>query len=319
MRLDDLPESSNIEDRRQEGGGGFGGGMGGRGGLGIGTVVVLGLVGWALGIDPRLLIGGAEMLSGGGDQPQMQSPARPRTTGAPQDEMRRLRVAHPGQHRGRVEGHLRQGRQDLSAADAGHVQRPHRRALRRGARARWGRSIARSTRRSISIPRSSARSSPASKAASGQVLPVRAGLCDRPRGRPSRAESARHPAAGATAAAGRAGQGRRPTTCRSRSSCRPTASPASGPTIRSSNGSCWSRATWRRRCAPRRRSATTRCRSRRRATRCRIPSPTAPRRSASAGSTPASRAAPWAAATRSRRRSFERCEKRYLGFLSSRP
>src|SRR5450432_1576920 len=85
MRLDDLPESSNIEDRRQEGGGGFGGLPGGRGGLGIGTVVVLGLVGWALGIDPRLLIGGAEMLSGGGDQ-QMQSPARPRNTGTPQDE-----------------------------------------------------------------------------------------------------------------------------------------------------------------------------------------------------------------------------------------
>jgi uncharacterized protein len=85
MRLDDLPESSNIEDRRQEGGGGFGGMPGGRGGLGIGTVVVLGLVGWAFGIDPRLLIGGAEMLSGGGDQ-QMQSPARPRTTGTPQDE-----------------------------------------------------------------------------------------------------------------------------------------------------------------------------------------------------------------------------------------
>ena len=34
MRLDDLPESSNIEDRRQEGGGGgFGGLPGGRGGL----------------------------------------------------------------------------------------------------------------------------------------------------------------------------------------------------------------------------------------------------------------------------------------------
>jgi hypothetical protein len=30
------------------------------GGLGIGTVVVLGLLGWAFGIDPRLLIGGAE-------------------------------------------------------------------------------------------------------------------------------------------------------------------------------------------------------------------------------------------------------------------
>src|ERR1700675_4695475 len=89
MRLDDLPESSNIEDRRQEGGAGFGGLPGGRGGLGIGTVVVLGLVSWALGIDPRLLIGGAELVSGGRDQPQMQSPARPRTTGTPQDEMGR--------------------------------------------------------------------------------------------------------------------------------------------------------------------------------------------------------------------------------------
>jgi predicted metalloprotease len=89
MRLDDLPDSSNIEDRRQEGGGGFGGLPGGRGGLGIGTVVVLGLVSWALGIDPRLLIGGAELVSGGGYQPQMQSPARPRTTGTPQDEMGR--------------------------------------------------------------------------------------------------------------------------------------------------------------------------------------------------------------------------------------
>jgi hypothetical protein len=86
MRLDDLPESSNIEDRREEGGGGFGGMPVGRGGLGIGTIVVLGLVGWALGIDPRLLIGGAELISDAGDQTQMQSPARPRETGVPQDE-----------------------------------------------------------------------------------------------------------------------------------------------------------------------------------------------------------------------------------------
>jgi uncharacterized protein len=88
MRLDDLPESSNIEDRRQEGGGfggGFGGGMGGRGGLGIGTIVVLGLIGWALGIDPRLLIGGAELISGGG-QNEMQAPVRDRSTGTPQDQ-----------------------------------------------------------------------------------------------------------------------------------------------------------------------------------------------------------------------------------------
>ena len=61
MRLDDLPESGNIEDRRDGGGGGgFGLPIGG-GGLGIGTIVVLGLIGWAFGIDPSLLIGGAEI------------------------------------------------------------------------------------------------------------------------------------------------------------------------------------------------------------------------------------------------------------------
>jgi len=84
MRLDDLPESDNIEDRRGEGGG-FGGLPVGRGGLGIGTIVVLGLVGWALGIDPRLLIGGAELISGG-DRP-IETPARDRTTGTPRDQM----------------------------------------------------------------------------------------------------------------------------------------------------------------------------------------------------------------------------------------
>src|SRR5450432_4916017 len=89
MRLDDLPESSNIEDRRQEGGGGFGGMPGGRGGLGIGAVVVLGLVGWALGIDPRLLIGGAELVSGGGSPIETQAPVRNRPTGVPQDEVGR--------------------------------------------------------------------------------------------------------------------------------------------------------------------------------------------------------------------------------------
>jgi predicted metalloprotease len=84
MRWEDLPESSNVEDRREEGGGGFGGMPIGRGGLGIGTILVLGIVGWALGIDPRLLIGGAEILSGGG-QPQIQSPTRARPKAAPQD------------------------------------------------------------------------------------------------------------------------------------------------------------------------------------------------------------------------------------------
>ena len=89
MRLDDLPESNNIEDRRGDSGsGGFGGGMsmGRGGGLGIGTIVVLGIVGWALGIDPRLLIGGAEVLTGGG-QHQSAPSSSPGKSGAPSDEM----------------------------------------------------------------------------------------------------------------------------------------------------------------------------------------------------------------------------------------
>ena len=94
MRWEDLPQSDNIEDRRGEApsGGGFGRPMG-AGGLGIGTIVVLGLVGWALGIDPRLLIGGAEMLNRGGStyQAPYDAPRNgSRRTGTPTDEMGRF-------------------------------------------------------------------------------------------------------------------------------------------------------------------------------------------------------------------------------------
>jgi predicted metalloprotease len=90
MRLDDLPESGNIEDRREGGGGGGGGFPIGGGGLGIGTVVVLGLIGWALGIDPSLLIGGAEVLTGPSQPQVQQGPATAKRTGAPQDDMGRF-------------------------------------------------------------------------------------------------------------------------------------------------------------------------------------------------------------------------------------
>ena len=93
MRLDDLPESGNVEDRREEGGYAGGRGFGlpiGGGGLGIGAIIALGLIGWALGIDPRLLIGGAEILTGG-NEPQVQAPPTARrTTGVPDDEMGRF-------------------------------------------------------------------------------------------------------------------------------------------------------------------------------------------------------------------------------------
>jgi predicted metalloprotease len=56
MEWREFGQSSNVEDRR-----GAGSALG-RGGLGIGTVIILGLLSWALGIDPRLLIGGAELV-----------------------------------------------------------------------------------------------------------------------------------------------------------------------------------------------------------------------------------------------------------------
>jgi predicted metalloprotease len=95
MRYDDFRRSDDIEDRRDDsGGGGSGGGfgipMGGGGGLGIGTIIVLGLLGYAFGIDPRILIGGAEILTGGGQAPSYQTDRRnsgPAKAGAPKDEM----------------------------------------------------------------------------------------------------------------------------------------------------------------------------------------------------------------------------------------
>lgn len=80
MRWDGFRRSGNVEDRR--GGMRLPGGGGGRGGLGLGAIVILGLVGWALGIDPRLLIGGAEMLTGSGSGYVAQEQGR---TGVPDD------------------------------------------------------------------------------------------------------------------------------------------------------------------------------------------------------------------------------------------
>lgn len=87
MKWEDLQTSENIEDRRGEPGGGMMGGAGG-GGIGLGTIVVLGVIGWALGINPSLLIGGADMLSrmgGGGRQVERQETQR--EASKPTDQM----------------------------------------------------------------------------------------------------------------------------------------------------------------------------------------------------------------------------------------
>lgn len=67
MRLDDITQSANVEDRR-----GSGGGMVRGGGLGIGGMILAGAVAWFLGVDPRIVIGGAEMLTRNSGSTQQQ-------------------------------------------------------------------------------------------------------------------------------------------------------------------------------------------------------------------------------------------------------
>jgi uncharacterized protein len=84
MRTDDFRPSENVEDDR-EASGGRGGLPGGAGGLGIGTVIIIGLISWYFGIDPSVLLNGAQILSGGGSATQQAGPAPPVATGTPND------------------------------------------------------------------------------------------------------------------------------------------------------------------------------------------------------------------------------------------
>ena len=111
MRIDELPKSDRIEDWRGE----LSGIPGGRGGLGIGTIVVLGLIGWALGIDPRVLIQGAETISGN-DQARQQSDAGSKTSSsAPSDAI--------GQFVAAVLGSTHGGRSDCRMGSHHHNSR----------------------------------------------------------------------------------------------------------------------------------------------------------------------------------------------------
>jgi hypothetical protein len=86
MRLDELPRSDRVEDRR----GDRSGGLWTRrsGGVGIGTLILLVIVGWALGINPLYLIGGAEILSRlGGSQEQSQPTPDTARRESPPDQM----------------------------------------------------------------------------------------------------------------------------------------------------------------------------------------------------------------------------------------
>lgn len=85
MRTDDFRPSDNVEDDRAGSGGGGIGIPGGRGGLGIGGVVIVLLISWYFGIDPSALLNGAQILTGGGPVTQQGGQAPPVTAGTPTD------------------------------------------------------------------------------------------------------------------------------------------------------------------------------------------------------------------------------------------
>ncbi len=110
MRLDET-EQDTIEDRRGQGGG-FGGLPVGRGGLGIGTVIIVGLIAWLLGANPRDII---DVLSGGSPQTQYQPPPRTPHT-SPADNM--------GKFVSTTVGNINREWTDIFAADGRTYRKP---------------------------------------------------------------------------------------------------------------------------------------------------------------------------------------------------
>jgi predicted metalloprotease len=87
MEWENTPESSNVEDRR-----GQGGGMpisAGTGGLGIGVVLIIFVISYFTGINPSVLFGGAQIFTGNGANTGASAPA-PSTTGGADDRMTSL-------------------------------------------------------------------------------------------------------------------------------------------------------------------------------------------------------------------------------------
>ncbi|MFZ3180925.1 MAG: neutral zinc metallopeptidase [Methylocystis silviterrae] len=91
MKWEDLQSSENIEDRRGGGPMMGGGPRMGAGGIGLGTMVILGLIGWALGVNPAILIGGAQMINNMRQEREVALPRQeaPRQS-APTDQMGRF-------------------------------------------------------------------------------------------------------------------------------------------------------------------------------------------------------------------------------------
>jgi len=81
MEWENTPESANVEDRRGASSSPASAGFGGSGGLGIGTVLVVLAISYFTGINPSLLLGGAQIVEGSSQgqtrysQPVARAPA----------------------------------------------------------------------------------------------------------------------------------------------------------------------------------------------------------------------------------------------------
>ncbi|ARN82910.1 KPN_02809 family neutral zinc metallopeptidase [Methylocystis bryophila] len=89
MKWEDFQSSENIEDRRGQQQVASGGRRVGAGGLGFGTIIILGLIGYFTGINPAVLIGGAEMVNNmrRGSQEANEQSAPASKPGAPNDQL----------------------------------------------------------------------------------------------------------------------------------------------------------------------------------------------------------------------------------------
>jgi predicted metalloprotease len=88
MEWENTPESSNVEDRR-----GQGGGLpisGGTGGLGIGVVIIVFAISYFTGVNPSALLGGAQILTGGAGSSVGAPASRPARSAVPDDRMTSL-------------------------------------------------------------------------------------------------------------------------------------------------------------------------------------------------------------------------------------
>ena len=172
MEWENTPESTNIEDRRGAGGGAPLGG--GTGGLGLGVVIVLALIGYFTGIDPRVLIGGAELLTGSGSHGTIQAPVANvgRPAAGPNDPMRTF-VAHVLGETEAVWAQILPAQKGVAYVNATLVLYSGATSSGcGGAQASMGRSIAPWTRRSISTCRSSATCKPNTAAAATSPTPT---------------------------------------------------------------------------------------------------------------------------------------------------